>query len=86
MPKISKLVPGQAPTMMRADVANEVIDYVNGLLQSQGKNGVDVIVESSGKLTISLTGSGVPSGYVEKAGVIVENGVRVSGSILFKES
>lgn len=52
--KLQRLVKGQAPTLLDADRANELIDAVNGLIQSKGSNGIKVIVEDSGRLDVSL--------------------------------
>lgn len=52
--KIQPFVKGQSPTLLDADRANEIVRLINGLIQSEGQNGIKVIVEGDGKLSISL--------------------------------
>lgn len=87
MANIQRVIAGQSPTLMQAAKANELIDLMNGLMQSKGSDGINVIVEGSGRLVIGLddtAGGGLPEGYEETAVTLCQNGSPVAGSILFK--
>lgn len=84
MAQIDKVISKQTPTLLDASKANELIGFVNGLLGSKGDNDIDVTVEDSGRLVISLKEGAVPDGYVETAVVLCDDGENVQGKILFK--
>jgi hypothetical protein len=69
--KLQKFTRGQAPTLLDAGRANELVDAINGLIQSTGKGGIKIIVEGNGRLVISgeelleqiqQIGEGLPEG------------------------
>lgn len=85
--KIPRLISGQAPSLLTAEYGNMLIDSVNALYDSQGKNGIKVTVEDNGRMIVSKdesAGGEVPDGYEETSVIICSNGSPVSGSILFK--
>jgi hypothetical protein len=51
--KLQRFTRGQAPTLLDANRANELVDAVNSLIQSKGVGGIKVTVEGSGRLVIS---------------------------------
>ncbi len=87
--KLQKFTRGQAPTLLDAGRANELIDAINGLMQSTGKGGIKIVVEGSGRLVISgeelleqiqqiieelpENGGGLPDGFEEETLDIVED-------------
>jgi hypothetical protein len=84
--KLQRFTRGQAPTLLDAGRANELVDAINGLLQSTGKGGIKIIVEGSGRLVISgeeleknierLIGEGggeFPEGFEEETLDVVED-------------
>jgi len=87
-PQIDLLVPKQAPTLLDAEKGNELITYVNGLLESEGIGALQLSVADSGKLTLSFS-SKSPLGniedYEEIDVVLCRNGIPVRGKMLFAE-
>lgn len=75
MAQIDKVISKQTPTLLDASKANELIGFVNGLLDSKGDDNIEVTVEDSGRLVISLKEglSGVPDGFEEETLDIVED-------------
>jgi hypothetical protein len=55
---ISRVTRGEAPSLIDAEKANEVIDAINGLLSSNGTNGIEVVTDQNGALQISLQPEG----------------------------
>ncbi len=51
---ISRLQKGEAPSLVDTDKANEIIDAINALTNSKGKNGIEIQSDQDGGLTISL--------------------------------
>jgi len=68
--KLTRLVPKQAPTLLDAEKGNELIDAINGLIQSTGVGGIKVTVEGNGRLIIS---GGIPEGFEEETLDVVED-------------
>lgn len=73
--KIQPFVKGQAPTLIDAERANQLVRLLNGLIQSKGTNGIKVTVEGDGRLVVSGEelqllieegGGGVPEGFEEE--------------------
>lgn len=76
MAQIDKVISKQTPTLLDASKANELIGFVNGLLGSKGDNDIDVTVEDSGRLVISLKeglSGGLPEGFEEETLDVVED-------------
>jgi hypothetical protein len=77
--KIQPFVRGQAPTLLDAERANQLVRVINGLMQSKGTNGIKVSVEGDGRLVISgeiledLLGEGLPEGFAEETLDVVED-------------
>ena len=80
--KIQPFVRGQAPTLLDAQRANELVRVINGLVQSKGTNGIKVSVEGDGRLVISGEilenligegGGGLPEGFEEETLDVVED-------------
>lgn len=80
--KLQKFTRGQAPTLLDAGRANELVDAINGLMQSTGKGGIKIVVEGSGRLVISgeelleqiqQIGEGLPDGFEEETLDVVED-------------
>lgn len=63
MPKISKVKKGQAPSLLNADKANDLIKMVNGLLTSQAQDPLSLKVDGDGKINININLSPL-EGYV----------------------
>tara|TARA_Y100000114_G_scaffold37024_1_gene32592 strand:+ start:5152 stop:5733 length:582 start_codon:yes stop_codon:yes gene_type:complete len=55
---ITRVTRGEAPSLIDAEKANEVIDAINGLLSSNGANGIEVVTDQNGALQISLQPEG----------------------------
>lgn len=51
---IDRLQKGEAPSLVDTDKANEIIDAINALTNSKGKNGIEIQSDQDGGLTISL--------------------------------
>ena len=86
MAKIQRVVSGQAPTLMQAEKANEIIDLINGILSSKGGSGIDLTVEGNGRIVVSAsndTSTGIED-YEEKNITICENGEPVNYTFLVK--
>lgn len=71
MPKsLTRVIPNQAPTLLNAEKANELIDCVNGLMSSRGSGGIKVQPEGNGRLVISIdSDSGGGASGVDGGGV-----------------
>ena len=51
---LQRLTAGQAPTLLDASRANEIIELLNAMQRSEGRNGVDILIEGDGRLIISI--------------------------------
>jgi len=59
---IERLVRNEAPSLIDTDKANELIDAINGIRNSFGRNGIEVSIDQQGSLNLSLrrgTASGI---------------------------
>jgi len=54
MPKIEKLVPGQSPSLLDADKANELVNMINGMLSSRAQDPIKLSVNSDGSFDINV--------------------------------
>lgn len=54
MPKIQRLIRGQAPSLVDADKGNELIEMINGILKSRGRDPIKLDVSSDGSITLEL--------------------------------
>jgi hypothetical protein len=73
--KLPRVTRGQAPTLLDAQRANQLIDAVNALIESKGTGGIKVTVEGNGRLVISgedLQAGGI-DGFEEETLDIVED-------------
>ena len=61
MPTIETLTQGSTPTLLQAEKGNELIEYVNSLMSSEGEEPIDVEVDTDGKMTVKLNGNYSPS-------------------------
>lgn len=52
---IERLTKGTAPSLLDTDKANEIIDTINAILNSKGGDGVDIVSDQNGQLTVTLT-------------------------------
>jgi hypothetical protein len=54
---ISRVTKGEAPSLVDADKANELIDAINAIMKSKGAGGIEVKADQSGQLTIFPSGA-----------------------------
>ena len=72
MPTIETLTQGSTPTLLQAEKGNELIEYVNSLMSSEGEEPIDVEVDSDGKMTVKLNGDYT----TQELSVCVDGGVQ----------
>ncbi len=53
---IPRLQKGESPSLLDTDKANEIIDTINAITNSKGKNGIEIESDQNGGLTISIRG------------------------------
>jgi len=73
--KLPRVTRGQAPTLLDAERANQLIDAVNALIESKGTGGIKVTVEGSGRLVID----GGADDFINVA--LCQNGVTVLAEV-----
>jgi hypothetical protein len=89
---ITRLVKGSAPSLVKTEKGNELIDAINSLIRSEGESPIEVRFESAAgsipaKMVISLDEealNGLPEGFEEEPFTLCRNGEPVTGTILFK--
>jgi hypothetical protein len=78
---ITRLVKGSAPSLVKTEKGNELIDAINSLLRSEGESPIEVRFESAtgsipAKMVISLDEealNGLPEGFEEETLDIVQD-------------
>lgn len=65
---IAEVVRGEAPSLMEADKANEIIGAINGMMTSTAADPLTLVIDSDGKMNLSLN-------ITPFAGNVVINGV-----------
>lgn len=54
MAKIEKVIKGQAPSLLDAKKANELIEKINGLLSSRAQDPLSLKVDSDGSMNLNV--------------------------------
>ena len=54
MAKIEKVIKGQAPSLLDANKANELIEKINGLLSSRAQDPLSLKVDSDGSMNLNV--------------------------------
>jgi hypothetical protein len=97
--KIKRATKGDAPSLVDADYANDLIDAINALqritIQSAEEHSVEYSKEGvvffiktgeTGETIIQSTGGGLPEGFTEQEMTICENGGVSSKLFLMKDN
>ena len=87
--QIDRVIPNQAPSLLNANKANELIDILNGYLLSKGVGDLTVNVANSGRMTVSLNPTSVLASFSNFGiidVVICKDGSLRKGRILFQDT